>query len=354
MLDLACRAFYWCRHNLFNSWFNTAVTLVIVWLLYQLVPQLVSWIFVDSLFGPGDAKTCRTYQGACWSFIYEKFHLILLGRYPYDERWRPLLAIFILLAMLGISCWRRLWQRYLLPLWIAAGMLIISVMSGGIFGLPEVESLLWGGLPLTLLLSVTGIAFAFPLSILLAVGRRSVQLPLVRFVCASFVELARSVPLVALLFVAVFMLPLLLPQQQQLIDRLWLVQSAFVCQAAAALAEVIRGGLQGLPHGQYQAADALGLSYWSKMRLVALPQALSSVIPALVNVFILMFKETSLVVVVSMFDLLGSTKSALSDPFWQGFYREAYLFAGIIYFCFCCFMSQYSRWLEGYLSAGRR
>lgn len=354
MIDLASRAFYWSRNNLFNSWVNTAVTLAIVWLLYQLVPQLVSWIFLDSLFGPGDAKTCRTYQGACWSFIYEKFHLILLGRYPYDERWRPLLVIFMLLAMLGISCWRQLWRRYLLPLWIAAAMLIISLLGGGIFGLTEVESLLWGGLPLTLLLSVIGILLAFPLAILLTLGRRSTKLPLIRFVCASFVELARSVPLVALLFVSVFMLPLLLPQQHQLIDKLWLVQSAFVCVAAAALAEVIRGGLQGLPYGQYQAADALGLSYWHKMRLVILPQALSSVTPALVNVFILMFKETSLVVVVSMFDLLGSTKSALSDPLWLGFYREAYLFVGIIYFCFCCFMSQYSKWLEGYLSSGRR
>jgi general L-amino acid transport system permease protein len=224
-------------------------------------------------------------------------------------------------------------------------------MWGGVLGLPYVENERWGGLMLTLLLATFGIAFAFPISILLALGRRS-RLPVVRALSVLWIELVRGVPLISLLFMASVMLPLFLPEGVT-IDKLLRALIAMIVFAAAYLAEVVRGGLQALPHGQEEAADALGLSYWKKTAFVVLPQALRIAIPPLVNTFIAFFKDTSLVVIIGLFDLLTSIKVALTEPAWSGFGVEAYLFASLVYFAFCVAMSRYSQDLERSLARGR-
>jgi general L-amino acid transport system permease protein len=224
-------------------------------------------------------------------------------------------------------------------------------MWGGVLGLPYVENERWGGLMLTLLLATFGIAFAFPISILLALGRRS-GLPAVRALSVLWIELVRGVPLISLLFMASVLLPLFLPEGVS-IDKLLRALIAMIVFAAAYLAEVVRGGLQAVPHGQEEAADALGLSYWRKTLLVILPQALRVAIPPLVNTFIAFFKDTSLVVIIGLFDLLTSIKVALTEPAWSGFGVEAYLFASLVYFVFCVAMSRYSQNLERDLERGR-
>jgi general L-amino acid transport system permease protein len=229
---------------------------------------------------------------------------------------------------------------------------VFLLMAGGLPGMRRVETALWSGLPLTLILAIVGMVFGFPLGVLLALGRRS-KLPAVRAICVGYIELVRGVPLITVLFMASLMLPLFLPAGFT-IDKLLRAQIAIVLFAAAYLAEVVRGGLQAIPKGQVEAADALGLSYFQRTRLIVLPQALAMVIPPLVNSFIGMFKDTSLVLIVSLFDLLGATEFALTDSSWQGFAVEADIFIAMIYWAFCFFMSRYSQVLEREFNRGKR
>jgi general L-amino acid transport system permease protein len=342
-MTLIAQAARWLRANLFNSWFNALVTLALVAALAAVVPPLVRWAVADAVV-TGSAAECRAAGGACWAFVVEKLPFILFGSYPHDQLWRPMLAVMVVLALFAASCDRRLWRRWLVPLWLVGLPLAGLLMAGGLFGLPVVEDHLWGGLPLTLGLAVVGLAVAFPLAIGLALGRRS-ALPVVRWVCIGWIELIRGVPLVSLLFMASVMLPLFLPQGVS-VDKLLRAQIAFILFASAYLAEVVRGGLQAIPQGQIEAAAALGLGAWTSLSRIILPQALRHVIPPLVNTFIGFFKDTSLVLVIGLFDLLRTAKTALTDPAWHGFYREAYLVIAVIYFCFCFFLSRYARWLE--------
>ncbi|MGQ0655344.1 MAG: amino acid ABC transporter permease [Betaproteobacteria bacterium] len=324
------------------SW-NAAVTALLAIVLIKLGIDFVQWAFVQAVWRP-DAQACRAAQGACWGFIADKHRFILFGTYPFAEHWRPGVATVLLLCLWGISALRRFWRWSLLPIW-AAGLALIGVlMWGGVFGLAYVENERWGGLILTLLLTTFGLAIAFPLSILLALGRRS-GLPVIRALCVGYIELVRGVPLISLLFMASVMLPLFLPEGLT-IDKLLRAQLALILFAAAYLAEVVRGGLQAIPRGQYEAADAVGLSYFQKTCHVVLPQALRIAVPALVNTFIGFFKDTSLVLIIGLFDLLSTIKVSLNDPAWTGSGVEAYLFAALVYFVFCTAMSVYSRRFE--------
>ena len=251
---MAGRALHWLRANLFSSWLNAALTLLILWGLAQLVPPLLRWGVTNAVFTAGNSSLCRGADGACWAFIAEKYRLILFGTYPYDQQWRPLLAVVIIIALFVASCDRRTWKRWLAPLWLGGATLVGLLMWGGVLGLDFVENRLWGGLPLTLILSVVGLVVAFPAAVLLALGRRS-ELPLVRWLCIAYIELIRGVPLVSLLFMAAVMLPIMLPAGIS-VDKLLRAQIAFILFAAAYLAEVVRGGLQAIPKGQYEAADA--------------------------------------------------------------------------------------------------
>lgn len=333
----------WLRENLFSGWVSTLLTLGIALFLWKTIPPLVDWAFLDAVWRP-DSRACRAGEGACWGFVAEKHRFILFGTYPYDEHWRPAAATVVLLALWGVSLIRRFWRRWLGLVWLAGLGVIGILMWGGVLGLSYVENERWGGLILTLLLTTFGLACAFPLAILLALARRS-TMPVLQGMAVGFIELVRGVPLISLLFMASVMLPLFLPQGVS-IDKLLRAQIAMILFAAAYLAEVVRGGLQAIPRSQYEMAEALGLTYWQKTLHVVLPQALRVSVPALVNSFIGFFKDTSLVVIIGLFDLLSTIKVSLNDPAWTGFGVEAYVFAALTYFVFCFAMSLYSRRLE--------
>jgi len=334
----------WLRANLFSSWPSTLVTLALLWLAWKLVLPIFDWAFLDAVWRAPDSRACREANGACWAFIGDKHRFILFGTYPYEQHWRPALASLLLIGLWGLSAPRTFWRWWLGLVWIAGLALIALLMWGGAFGLAYVENERWGGLILTLLLASFGIALAFPLSIPLALGRRS-RLPVVRAACVAYIELIRGVPLISVLFMASVMLPLFLPSGIS-IDKLLRAQIALILFAAAYLAEVVRGGLQAIPHHQYEAAEALGLSYAQRTLYVILPQALRLSVAPLVNTFIGLFKDTSLVLIIGLFDLLSTIKVSLQDPAWAGFGIEAYLFASAAYFTFCYAMSRYSQSLE--------
>jgi general L-amino acid transport system permease protein len=334
----------WLRANLFSSWPSALATLAILWLAWKLVPPFVDWAFVDAVWRSPSAGACREAQGACWAFIGEKHRFMLFGTYPFEHHWRPALATAVLILLWIFSSLKRFWNWWLSAIWVAGLTLIALLMWGGVFGLAYVENGRWGGLILTLILASFGMAFAFPLSIALALGRRS-QMPMARAACVAYIELIRGVPLISVLFMASVMLPLFLPGGVS-IDKLLRAQLALILFAAAYLAEVVRGGLQAVPLHQYEAAEALGLSYAQRTLHVILPQALRVSIPPLVNTFIGLFKDTSLVLIIGLFDLLSTIKVSLQDPAWAGFGIEAYLFASAVYFVFCHAMSRYSRGLE--------
>jgi general L-amino acid transport system permease protein len=346
------RAFQWMRDNLFNSIPNTILTLICLWLIGTAVLPFLDWAFFDAIWGGGDPNLCRAAEGACWALVTEKHRFIIFGLYPFEEHWRPLLAMVLFVVILVVSCQPKFWRPWLFALWAAMLLACALLMWGGVFGLTFIENARWGGLPLTLILSVVGIVASFPIAILLALGRRS-EMPAIRAICIGFIELVRGVPLISVLFMASVMFPLFLPEGVT-IDKLLRAQVGIILFTAAYLAEAVRGGLQAVPRGQYEAADALGLSYWKKTFLVVLPQALKVSIPPVVNQFISMFKDTSLVIIIGLFDLLSTTKAALTDPPWRPFYIEGYLFAGLIFWAFCFFMSRYSQFIEHRLETGHR
>ncbi|MFP4477355.1 MAG: amino acid ABC transporter permease [Desulfatibacillaceae bacterium] len=333
----------WARNNLFNGWFNSALTLLVLFAAYEFIPPIVEWVFVDSVwFTPGSA--CRDTEGACWSVVTQNLRFIIFGFYPFDEHWRPLVSMLLLFALLWYSQDRRHWKRSLIWVW-GVGLLVMgTLMRGGIPGLPPVETDLWSGLPLTLLLAVFGMVAAYPLGVVLALGRRS-TMPAIKTLCIIYIELIRGVPLISLLFMSSIMFPLFLPEGVTF-NKILRAQAAIILFTAAYIAEVVRGGLQAIPRGQYEAAESMGLNYYQKMRLIILPQALKIVIPPTVGILVSAFKDTSLVVIIALYDLLKTTKSVLGDPSWMGFSAEAYIFIAILYFAGCFSMSQYSRKLE--------
>ncbi len=351
----------WARRNLFGSWWSSAVTILLGYLIVRWAWGFIDWAVINAVWSvpvasnPLDtAAPCRQMAGvgACWAVIGDKWRFILFGRYPYDQQWRPALCILLFIALYGVSANRAFWRKELLYIWVATLAVIAFLMWGGVLGMDYVAQDQWGGLPITLILATFGLAFAFPLAVVVALGRRSTQLPAVKFLCVGYVELIRGVPLISLLFMASVMFPLFMPEGLNP-DKLLRAQIAIILFAAAYLAEVVRGGLQSLPKGQYEAADALGLSYWQKTLKIILPQALRMVIPPLVNNFISFFKDTSLVLIIGIFDLLTAGKVAMADPTWTGFSTEIYLVLAAIYFVFCYAMSHYSRSLERKFSRAR-
>ncbi len=323
-----------------------AVLAVIVWA----GVHALDWALLHAVFRP-DAEACRAApHGACWGVIAEKWRPLLFGRYPYQDQWRPATAVTLLSAITLLSAWPRVWRWWLLPLWLAALALFVGLMGGGLFGLAYVPTSRWGGLPLTIGLAVVGLALAFPLALLLALGRRS-QWPVARTLSATYIELVRGVPLISVLFMASFLLPLLWPAGWQP-DVLVRVLAGLTLFVAAYLAEIIRGGLQAVPRGQTEVAVALGFGRWPVQRDIVLPQALRLVVPALTNSVVGTLKDTSLVTVVGLFELTGALGLALGgDPTWRPFYLEGYLFLALVYWVMCFGLSRYSVWLERRLAS---
>ena len=339
----------WIKTNLFNGPFNSILTIVTLFFLYYTIPPLIKWAFIDSVWLT-DSQVCREATGACWSVITSNLRFILFGFFPYDSQWRPLLAILILIGLLFYSRDREHWKKRLVYFWIV-GLIVMGVlMRGGILGLESVETTKWGGLPLTLLLSVFGLTAAYPLGVVLALGRQS-QMRGIKILCVIYIEMIRGVPLISLLFMGSIIFPLFLPEGVT-INNILRAQVAIILFTAAYIAEVVRGGLQGMSRGQYEAAESLGLNYYLTMRLIILPQALKIVIPPTVSILISAFKDTSLVVIIALWDLLKTSQSVLSNPKWMGFSSEVYIFVGILYFLGCFSMSNYSRKLEKELDTG--
>ena len=343
----------WLRSNLFADWKTSLSTVILGGLMLWYLPQVLNWGVLQAIWRP-DSDACRVDGvGACWGVIAEKYRLIIFGRYPFDEQWRPLVATVLMVSMLVASCTRAFWRPWLVLLWavVLAGFFVL--MYGNVFGLEKVETDRWGGLPLTILLASLSIVMAFPLALVVALGRRS-SLPAIRTFCTIYVELVRGVPLISVLFMASFMFPLFMPQGMT-IDVLIRVLAGITLFAAAYMAEVIRGGLQAIPKGQVEAAATLGLSYWQTQRKIVLPQALAIVVPGIMNSFIAIFKDTSLVTIVSLYELTGSLGLALnSDADWRPYKIEGYLFIALIYFAFCFSMSRYSLWVEKQANKGRQ
>ncbi len=339
----------WARANLFSSWFNSLLTIaVIITLWYTLIP-FFRWAIIDSLWF-STSQECHAGKGACWSIIPANIRFMLFGFYPYEEQWRPLLAIVLLVGLLLFSRYPRNWKKALAYYWIAGLVVMGILLRGGILGLSSVESTKWGGLPLTLLLSVFGLTAAYPLGIMLALGRQS-TMPAIKSICVIYIELIRGVPLISLLFMSSVVFPLFLPEGVS-INGLLRALVAIILFTAAYIAEVVRGGLQGMSKGQYEAADSMGLNYYQTMRLIILPQALKIVIPPSVSILISAFKDTSLVVIIALYDLLKTTQSTLQDPRWMGFSAEAYIFIAGVYFVCCFYLSNFSRKIEKELDTG--
>lgn len=341
----------WLRRNLFSTWYNSVLTVVLGYGLISGLVSIVDWAFVSASFVGTSAQDC-TGSGACWAFISQRLAFFIYGFYPDSLYWR----INIVFALLAITVIPQFIERFPGRKWLGifglTGFPIIAfiLIHGGVFGLRTVPTIEWGGLTLTLVLAYGGMVASLPLGIVLALGRRS-SMPAIRGLCTVFIEIWRAVPLITVLFMASVMLPLFLPTGVT-VDKLLRAFIAMVIFWSAYLAEVVRGGLQAIPRGQYEAADALGLGYWQMMGLVILPQALKMVIPGVVNILISLFKDTSLVLIIGLFDLLGTIQSTILDPAWSNVIAEAYLFAAACYWVFTFGLSRYSQRLEHKLQAG--
>ncbi len=344
----------WIRENLFSGVFNTVLTLLSIALILAIIPGIVDWAFVNAVWVAGSLQECREINsaGACWAVITERFDQFIYGFYPVELRWRVNLAFILMLVAFGPVLFDRFPMRGK-ALWFTVAYPVIAyfLLWGGL-GLEPVASDRFGGFLLTLIIGVTGISASLPIGILLALGRQS-KLIFIRSICIGFIEFIRGVPLITLLFVASTLLNYFLPPGTtfDIILRVLIMVTLF---ASAYMAEVIRGGLAALPRGQYEAGDAMGLTYWQSMRLIILPQALKISIPSIVNVFIGLFKDTTLVSVIGLLDPLGIIAPIRADQAWNGIVVELYGFVAIFFFICCFAMSRYSMYLERKLAAGDR
>ena len=321
-------AIAWLKANLFSSVGNSLMTVALVAVAFWALSHALDWSVFNAVFG-ANLEACNNLRGigACWGVVAEKGRLIVMGRSPDTEHWRPVIATALMLGVVVLSCMPRFWNKALPLVWVVMLAVYFTLMKGGVLGLTEVPTDQWGGLPLTVMLTVVSMTMAFPLSIFVALG-------------------IRGVPLITVLFMASFMLPLFMPHGVS-IDVLIRVVVGITLFSAAYMAEVVRGGLQALPKGQTEAAATLGLTYWQTQLKIVLPQALTTVVPSLMNTFIGMFKDTSLVTIVSLYELTGALALALNaDADWRPFKLEAYFFITLTYFVFCFAMSRYSLWVE--------
>jgi len=358
----------WLRKNLFGSVKDSLLSLVTIGLIAWFLPGIIHWLFISAVWTGTDRTACTTiaqggiqpdgWSGACWAYVGDKFTQFMVGSYPRDQLWRPYLvaALFvaILVPLLIPKVPYKGWNA--LALLVALPIVAFILLLGGTFGLTRVETSYWGGLMVTLILSFVGIAVSFPVGILLALARRSTKMPVVRTLSIAFIELIRGVPLITVLFMASVLLPLFMTPGGQGIDKFLRALVGVSVFASAYMAEVIRGGLQAIPKGQYEGAESLGLNYFQKMTFVVMPQAIKLVIPGIVNTFIGMFKDTSLVSIISMFDLLGIVKVSFADAAWATPVTPltGLIFAGFIFWLFCFGMSRYSNFVERRLDTGHK
>ncbi len=342
----------WMKANLFSTWYNSALTVAAVWMIYYVVTGLYNWGIRFAVIAGNEPGPCKGIDGACWPVINDMWALFMVGTYPFELRWRAWISFGLVAALLLavlVPRVRRITAFH--GLWFLGAVVVFFLIGGsGTVGLKVVDTNLWGGLMLTLILSVVGIVVAFPLGVMLALGRRS-RMPIIRALCVAYIELIRGVPLITVLFMSSVMLPLFFPEGFRL-DKLLRAQVGIILFAAANQAEVVRGGLQGISKGQEEAALSLGFGYWQTMVFIILPQALRLVIPPLVSSSISLLKDTSLVAIIGLFDLLGITSLVSSNPKWLGKILESYVFVAVIYWAMCFSMSRFALRLEIKFRAG--
>ena len=338
--------------NINSNNFNALLTLFTIFIIIKSIPPMLDWFILDANF-IGNSKEDCTGDGACWVFIKVWFNRFMYGLYPDAEQWRINAAFLILFVIVGASFFvsEKLKKYFVLFLVFVFPFLGIKLISGGSFGLEYVESAAWGGLSLTFIISAFAILFCFPIGVILALGRRS-SLPAIKYISIGFIELWRGVPLITVLFMSAVMFPMFLPDGT-FIDKLIRVLIAITLFEAAYMAEVVRGGLQALPKGQYEAAKSLGMGYWRMNALIILPQALKLVIPGIANTLLALVKDTPLIFVVGLMELAGMIGLAKTNPKWLGMAMEGYVFAGLVFWVICYAMSRYSQNLEKKLSTER-
>jgi general L-amino acid transport system permease protein len=344
---------HWLKANLFSNWYNILLTVLAVYFLWVVIPPLFNWLIGSAVVNAADRRECQQLgDGACWAFITERYKLFVFGFYPTDERWRPVLAFVLLFAALAPLLFDNFPYRGKALLFSLAYPFLAAWLLLGGFGLQPVSTDEFSGMLLNVVIGVTGIVLSLPIGVLLALGRQS-DMPIVRTVGVLFIECICGVPLITLLFVASTMLSYFLPPGTSF-DLLLRVLIMVTLFAAGYIAEVVRGGLQAIPKGQYEAADSLGLTYWQSMRQIILPQALRISIPGIVNTFIALFKDTTLVIIIGMLDILGMGRASLADSKWQGLSSEIYISIAVFFFLCCFAMSRYSLYLESRLERERR
>ena len=331
--------------NINLNWFNAILTIFVIFLLIKSIPPMLDWIFFEADF-VGTKKEDCTSDGACWVFINVWFKRFMYGLYPNDEIWRINIAFIGLILTVGLAFFiqPKIKKYVLIFLLFVYPFIMISLISGGNFGLEWVETNAWGGLALTFIISIFALTFCFPVGLFLALGRRS-SYPVIRYASIGFIEFWRGVPLITVLFMASVMFPMFLPEDTYM-DKLVRVVIAITLFESAYMAEVVRGGLQALPRGQYDAGKSLGMGYWRMHLLVIMPQALKLVIPGIANTFLALVKDTPLILVVGLLELIGMIDMAKTNPKWLGFAAEGYVFAGFVFWIICYAMSRYSISLE--------
>jgi general L-amino acid transport system permease protein len=357
---------YWLRTNLFATPLDAVLTVVGLLLVAYILPPFINWAFLDAQWTGTDRTFCLTetqggiqpdgWAGACWAFVNAKFEQFMYGRYPVFYRWRvDLVAALFVLLLVPLLIPRIPWKGINAVLFFGVFPVVaFFLLVGGYFDLSYVPTNLWGGLLVTMVLSFVGISVSMPAGILLALGRRS-NLPVIKLICVIFIEMVRGIPLISVLFLASVALPLFLPVGMDF-DRFLRALVGVSLFASAYMAEVVRGGLQAIPKGQYEGADSLGLGYWQSMYLIVLPQALKLVIPGIVNTFIGLFKDTSLVSIIGMFDLLGIVRQNFTDVNWATpqTAMTGLVFTGFVFWLFCFGMSRYSQFMERRLDTGHK
>lgn len=336
----------WLKRNLFSNLLNTLLTISALLFLAFILPPIINWGLIHATFTGDNASMCNT-DGACWAFIINRFQQFMYGFYPKEYYWRVniVFLLYLPLTLLSIILIRNKAKTISILLALFIFPLVSWLLLHGGYGLlPVVPTRQWGGMMLTLTVAVYGILFSLPLGILIALGKHS-SLKIVRYFCIIFIELWRSLPLITILFMASIFLPMILPNQLAG-DSLTRAIIGVIMFASAYMAEVIRSGLDAIPKGQYEAADSLGLNYITKMRLIILPQALRQVIPGITNTYIGLFKETTLVSIIGIYDFLGIVHSASQDPNWLGKSFEGYIFCAIVYFTICYGLTRLSYYFE--------
>ncbi|MBL8570709.1 MAG: amino acid ABC transporter permease [Phreatobacter sp.] len=339
------------RSQLFGTRTNTLITLVLFAVAAFLLGSVIRWAFIDSLWKETREGQCATVSGACWAVIQARYRLILFGLYPYDEHWRSALACLVALSMVLLSCMPRFWSlRRLVAIWLCGAGIFVLLMRGGVLGLPLVTTDKWGGLALTLYVYLSTVIIGVPLGIVLALGRQS-DLPAIRFVITMVVDFVRSIPILAVVFCAALFAPFILPGWLTP-DTLYRVILAFAFFFSCYYAMIVTGGIQTVTPGQYDAAAALGLGYWRCRLLIVMPQALRAALPATINHMVITLKETSVLIIIGMFELTASGNAALQSSQWQQYYIEVYIFVSLIYFTLSFSLSRYGAYLERKMRVG--